>query len=100
VRWVVKWLEVVNFLQQINYIVYWIEMIQNSQSISGNYSNVTVRVWCKRTNTGYTTYETAPVIVLIAGTAYSAGITNSQTINKHAPGAVFKNIKYLSQYRW
>ena len=68
-----------NFPTTNQYIVYWIEMIQNSQSISGNYSNGGT-VWCKRTNTGYTTYGNGTCYCTIAGTAYSAGITNSQTI--------------------
>lgn len=62
------------------YIKYSIECIQNSQSISGNTSNVTVKVRVWRTNTGYTTYGNGTVYCKINGTTYSAGITSSQSI--------------------
>ena len=42
-----------NFATDNTYIVYWIEIIQNSQNIVNNTTNVTVKVWCKRTNTGF-----------------------------------------------
>ena len=62
------------------YIVFWIECIQNSQNISNNTSNVTVKVWVKRTNTGYTTYGSGTVYCAINGASYSASITTSQKI--------------------
>lgn len=62
------------------YIKYSIECIQNSQNISGNSSNVTVRVRFWRTNTGYTTYGTGTVYCKINGTTYSAGVTPSQGV--------------------
>lgn len=62
------------------YIKYSIECVQNSQNISNNTSNVTVKVRVWRTNTGYTTYGTGTVYCKINGTTYSAGITPSQKI--------------------
>lgn len=62
------------------YIVYWIEIIQNSQNIANNTTNVTVKVWCKRTNTGYTTTGNGTCYCTINGTQYSASITSSQSI--------------------
>ena len=61
-------------------IVYWIECIQNSQSVSNNTSNVTVKVHIKRTNTGYTTYGNGTIYCKIDGTTYSASISTSQKI--------------------
>lgn len=60
------------------YIVYWIEAYTNSQS--GNSSNITVRVWCKRTNEGYTTYGNGTVYINADGQTSQSGITNSQTL--------------------
>lgn len=62
------------------YIEYWVEVIQNSQDITDNTSNVTVKVWIERTNTGYTTYGTGTVYCTINGGAYSASITTSDKI--------------------
>ena len=69
-----------NFPTSNQYIVYWIEMIQNSQSIANNRSNVTVRVRAKRTNVGYTTYGSGTVYCTINGVRYTAGITSNQKI--------------------
>ena len=69
-----------NFPTDNTYIVYWIEIIQNSQNIANNTTNVTVRVWCKRTNTGYTTTGNGTCYCTINGTQYSASITSSQSI--------------------
>lgn len=60
-------------------IWYWIEMIQNSQDVANNTSNVTVRVWFERT-AGYTSYGTGTVYCKINGTQYSASVTTSQKI--------------------
>lgn len=60
--------------------MYWIEAVQNSQSIDGNYSNVTVQVWIKRTNTGYTTYGSGTVYCTIEGSTYTASLTTSDEI--------------------
>lgn len=62
------------------YIKYTISVSQNSQSISGNTSNVTVSVRFFRTNTGYTSYGTGTVYCKINGTTYSAGVTPDQKI--------------------
>lgn len=62
------------------YIKYTISITQNSQSITGNTSNVTVKVRFYRTNTGYTTYGTGTVYCTINGTTYSASVTSSQKI--------------------
>ena len=69
-----------NFATDNTYIVYWIEIIQNSQNIVNNTTNVTVKVWCKRTNTGYTTTGNGTCYCTINGTQYSASITSSQSI--------------------
>ncbi|WAA10338.1 DUF859 family phage minor structural protein [Fervidibacillus albus] len=61
-------------------IVYWIEAFINSQSTSGNYSNVTVRVWFKRTNSGYQTWGTGTVYCKINGTQYTSNVTPDQKI--------------------
>ncbi|WP_304427733.1 DUF859 family phage minor structural protein [Romboutsia ilealis] len=67
-----------NFPTSNKYIVYWIECIQNSQNIANNISNVTVKVWIKRTNTGYETYGSGTVYCTINGTQYSASLSSSQ----------------------
>jgi hypothetical protein len=69
-----------NFSTTNQYIVYWIEAIQNSQSIPNNSSSVTVRVWVKRTNTGYRTWGTGTVSVKINGSSYSSSLTPSDSI--------------------
>lgn len=73
-----------NMTTSNQYIVYWIECIQNSQSVSNNTSNVTVKVHIKRTNTGYTTYGSGTVYCKINGTTYSASISSSQKITSTA----------------
>ena len=67
-----------NFPTSNKYIVYWIECIQNSQNIANNTSNVTVKVWIKRTNTGYETYGSGTIYCTINGTQYSASLSSSQ----------------------
>lgn len=62
------------------YIKYKITVNQNSQSISDNYSNVTVKVNFYRTNTGYTSYGTGTVYCKINGTTYTASVSTSQKI--------------------
>lgn len=61
-------------------IKYTISITQNSQNITNNTSNVTVKVRFYRTNTGYTTYGTGTVYCKINGTQYSASVTSSQKI--------------------
>ena len=62
------------------YIKYTITITQNSQNVSGNYSNVTVSVRFYRTNTGYSSYGTGTVYCKINGTTYSASVNPSQEI--------------------
>lgn len=69
-----------NFGTSNNNIVYWIEYWTNSQNIPNNTSNITAKVWVKRTNTGYTTYGSGTVNLNINGTNYSQEITSSQKI--------------------
>jgi hypothetical protein len=61
-------------------VKYTISIKQNSQNVSGNYSNVTVSVRFYRTNTGYTTYGTGTVYCKINGTTYTSDVTPSQKI--------------------
>lgn len=62
------------------YIKYRISIDENSQSASGNSSNVTVRVSFYRTNTGYETYGSGTVYCTIDGIKYTAGVTSNQKI--------------------
>ena len=62
------------------YIKYTIEIIQNSQNVNNNTSNVTVKVRFYRTNTGYETYGSGTVYCKINGTKYSASVSASQKI--------------------
>lgn len=62
------------------YIKYRIEVTQNSQSQSANSSNVTVKVWFWRTNTGYETYGSGTVYCIIDGWQYTASVRSSQKI--------------------
>ena len=68
------------FTTSNKYINYRIEVTQNWQSVEGNYSNVTVKVFVYRTNTGYTTYGSGTLYCGIDGTSYSQSITSSQKI--------------------
>lgn len=77
-----------NFTTTNQYIVFWIEVTQNSQNISNNTSNVTVKVWIKRTNTGYTTYGSGTVFTNIDGVQRNVSITPSQKITS-TPIAIF-----------
>ena len=62
------------------YIKYRIELTVNSQDQASNYSNVTVRVFVHRTNTGYETYGNGTCYCTIDGTRYSQAISSSQKI--------------------
>lgn len=62
------------------YIKYRIEATVNSQNVTNNTSNVTVKVFCWRTNTGYETYGSGTCYCAINGGNYSASITPSQRI--------------------
>jgi hypothetical protein len=61
-------------------IVFWIEAIQNSQNVTNNTSSVTVRLWIRRTNSGYTTYGSGTSYLTINGTQYSEAITTADKI--------------------
>jgi hypothetical protein len=61
-------------------IKYKISITQNSQNIANNTSNVTVKVTCYRTNTGYTTTGSGTCYCIINGTTYSEAITSSDKI--------------------
>lgn len=65
------------------WVKYTIEIIQNSQSIQDNTSNVTVKVRFYRTNTGFTTYGTGTVYCKIDGTQYTASVVPSQKITEN-----------------
>lgn len=69
-----------NFSTTNKYIVYWMEANVQSQSIEGNSSSVNVKVWVKRTNSGYTTYGSGTCYCTINGSQYSASITSGQKI--------------------
>ena len=55
------------------YVKYWIEVITNSQNVANNTSNVTVKVWAKRTNTGYTTWGSGSVTLKVNGSYHNSG---------------------------
>lgn len=62
------------------YVKYKITVIQNSQNVTANTSNVTVSVQYYRTNTGYTTYGSGTVYLKINGTTYSESVTPDKKI--------------------
>lgn len=62
------------------YIKYRVETTLNSQNIANNSSNITVKVWIYRTNTGYTTSGSGTCYCKINGTTYTQSITSSQKI--------------------
>ena len=61
-------------------IKYRIECTTNSQNVANNTSNVTVKVFFWRTNTGYESYGSGTVYCNINGTNYSQAVTPSQKI--------------------
>lgn len=65
------------------YIKYTISIIQNSQSVENNTSNVTVRVRFYRTNTGYETWGTGTLYVYINGTTYEEAVTTSDVVDEN-----------------
>lgn len=62
------------------YIKYRVELTENNQDQASNYSNVTVRVFIHRTNTGYETYGNGTCYCTIDGVRYSQSISSSQKI--------------------
>ena len=65
------------------YIKYRIELSVNSQDQANNYSNVTVKVFVHRTNTGFQTYSSGTCYCEIDGTTYTQAITNKQIIDEN-----------------
>ena len=73
-------------------IKYKITVVENSQSISANTSNVTVSVKVYRTNTGYTTYGTGTVYLKINGTTYSEALTSDDKITSSGITVIKKTL--------
>lgn len=57
-----------------------LQVVVESQSVEKNTSSLTVRLYARRTNTGYTTYGTGTATVTVGGSTLSAAITPSQKI--------------------
>src|SRR5690606_1310149 len=69
-----------DFSTSNQYVKYYIEAHQMSQSIANNTSSVRVRVWFYRTNS-YQTWGTGTVYVRINGSQYTASVSPSQVIS-------------------
>ena len=91
------------------YVKYTISISQNSQSVSGNYSNVTVSVRFFRTNSGYSTYGSGMCYCKINGSTYSATVSPSQKITNSGITLFSKTLdiyhnsdgsKYLDTSAW
>lgn len=78
-----------NFSTTNQYIKYRIIVIENSISVANNTSNVTVKVQCWRTNTGYETYGTGTCYVTIDGIQYTQAITTSQKFTYNSYTEIF-----------
>lgn len=78
-----------NFSTTNKYIVYRIIVTENSTNVTNNTSNVTVKVQCWRTNTGYETYGTGTCYVTIDGTKYSQSISSSQKFTYNSYTEIF-----------
>jgi len=78
-----------NFSTTNQYIKYRIIVTENSTSVANNTSNVTVKVQCWRTNTGYETYGTGTCYVTIDGTQYTQAITTSQKFTYNSYTEIF-----------
>lgn len=81
------------------YVKYWFEVIQNWQDPANNISNVTVRVWAKRTNSGYTTSGDGSVFLRVEqGTTSVYSNTKSSYISITSSSRVYHewtgNIKH------
>lgn len=75
------------------YIFFNIQIVLESQSIEGNYSNITVREIYRRVNTGYQTYGTGTCYAQIDGTEYTQAVSPSQKIvgsDKGSPITLFE----------
>ncbi len=62
------------------YIKMRIEVLLNSQSIESNTSSITVNLYYRRTNTGYTTYGTGTCYMEADGVQYTQAVSPSQKI--------------------
>ena len=78
-----------NFSTTNQYIKYRIIVTENSTSVANNTSNVTVKVQCWRTNTGYETYGSGTCYVTIDGTQYTQAITTSQKFTYNSYTEIF-----------
>lgn len=78
-----------NFTTTNKYIVYRIIVTENSTNVANNTSNITVKVQCWRTNTGYETYGTGTCYVTIDGTKYSQSISSSQKFTYNSYTEIF-----------
>lgn len=78
-----------NFSTSNQYIKYRIIVTENSTSVANNTSNITVKVQCWRTNTGYETYGTGTCYVTIDGTQYTQSITTSQKFTYNSYTEIF-----------
>lgn len=65
------------------YIKYRIECTTNWQDIANNISNVTVKVFFWRTNTGYVSAGSGTVYCAINGSTYTSNVTFSQKITEN-----------------
>lgn len=92
-----------------SHVKYNIKINQNSQSIDGNYSNVSVWVDFWRDNSGYTTYGSGTCYCKINGTTYSATVSSSQKITNSGITLFSKTLdiyhnadgsKYLEASAW
>lgn len=78
-----------NFSTTNQYIKYRIIVTENSTSVANNTSNVTVKVQCWRTNSGYETYGSGTCYVTIDGTQYTQAITTSQKFTYNSYTEIF-----------
>lgn len=62
------------------YIKMRIECALNSQDIAANASNITVNIYFRRTNTGYTTHGNGTCYCKLDGTEYTQAVSDSQVI--------------------
>lgn len=72
-----------------NYVKFAVEITELSYNIENNTSQVKVRVYAWRSNSGYTTYGAGTCYVTIAGTQYSQSISSSQTITYNSNTEIF-----------
>ena len=78
-----------NFTTSNQYIVYDIVATETATSVANNTSTVNVKVYCWRTNTGYTTSGTGTCYCTINGTSYSQSISNSQKFTHNSYTVIF-----------